>query len=197
MYTNIGRKIKYLAKTMFIIATIVFVIAGIALLTSEENSDDNLLLAGLTTIFCGPIIAGIGTWILYAFGELVEDVHAIRAQASNGHIVSTPESSESNLPQISELFHDDSSSNCEKKPSNIPSTKTGERLHKAVQCECGELHYARYCPVCGKKATTSAPNLQQASKIEDKPQPKSTVCKCGERFYGVTCPNCGRNIKDI
>ena len=74
MYDNIGGKIKGLAKTMFIVEAIGAVIMGIALLTT----DDDFILAGLLTLFCGPIIAWVSSWILYAFGELVEDIHAMR-----------------------------------------------------------------------------------------------------------------------
>lgn len=74
MYDNIGNKIKSLAKTIFIVEAICTVIAGIALLAT----DDDFILIGLLTLFCGPIVAWVSSWILYAFGELVEDVHAIR-----------------------------------------------------------------------------------------------------------------------
>jgi hypothetical protein len=35
-------------------------------------------LAGLLTIVCGPIVALVSTWLLYAFGQLVDDTYAIR-----------------------------------------------------------------------------------------------------------------------
>ncbi len=74
MYDNIGGKIKGLAKAMFIVEVIGAVIAGIALVATDAG----FILIGLLTLFCGPIIAWVGSWILYAFGELVEDIHAIR-----------------------------------------------------------------------------------------------------------------------
>lgn len=74
MYDNIGGKVKLLAKIVFIVEAIVAVIAGIALLAT----DDSFAFVGLLTLFCGPIIAWVGSWILYAFGVLVEDVHIIR-----------------------------------------------------------------------------------------------------------------------
>ena len=74
MYDNIGGKIKGLAKTMFIVEAIGAVITGIVLLAT----DDDFILVGLLTLFCGPIVAWVSSWILYAFGELVEDVHAVR-----------------------------------------------------------------------------------------------------------------------
>ena len=74
LYENIGGKIKNLAKWIFIIEAIGSIIAGLVLLFTDEH----LILYGLLTLVCGPIFAWVGSWILYAFGELVEDTHAIR-----------------------------------------------------------------------------------------------------------------------
>lgn len=52
MYDNIGGKIKGLAKTMFIVEAIGAVITGIVLCAT-----DDLIFAGLLTLFCGPIVA--------------------------------------------------------------------------------------------------------------------------------------------
>lgn len=72
LYTNIGKKVKALAKWMFIIEAIGAIITGIALLSIDED----LIIAGLLTLLCGPIVAWIGSWITYAFGELVEKTSA-------------------------------------------------------------------------------------------------------------------------
>ena len=74
LYENIGSKIKNWAKWIFVIEAIGAVITGLVLLFTDEY----LILYGLLTLVCGPIVAYVGSWILYAFGELVEDVHAIR-----------------------------------------------------------------------------------------------------------------------
>ena len=74
LYENIGSKIKNWAKVIFIIEAIGSIIAGLVLLFTDED----LILYGLLTLVCGPIVAWVGSWILYAFGELVEDTHAIR-----------------------------------------------------------------------------------------------------------------------
>ncbi len=68
LYSNIGEKIKRLAKFIFIVEAILFIIAGILLLSADED----LALHGLLTLSFGPIIAWVSSWILYAFGELVE-----------------------------------------------------------------------------------------------------------------------------
>ena len=168
MYDNIGGKIKGLAKTMFIVEAIGAIITGVVLMATGED----LTLYGFLTLVCGPIVAYVSSWIWYAFGELVEDIHVMR----QGYY------------SIAEVVRTD----YETKEKHKMGT-----LKKATQCECGELHYAIYCPICGKKAGASTSNTKKPLKVEDKPQSKSTVCKCGERFYGDICPNCGRTIKDL
>ena len=68
LYENIGSKIKNWAKWIFVIEAIGAVITGLVLLFTGEE----LILYGLLTLVCGPIVAYVGSWILYAFGELVE-----------------------------------------------------------------------------------------------------------------------------
>ena len=75
MYKNIGEKIKIGAKVIFVVWTIVAVIAGFTLLMS---TDKEMVFSGLLLLVIAPVIAWVSTWIIYAFGQLVEDVHAIR-----------------------------------------------------------------------------------------------------------------------
>ncbi len=71
LYENIGGKIKNWAKWIFIVEAIGAVIAGLALAVNEDA-------LYIFIAIVGPIIAWVGSWILYAFGELVDDTHAIR-----------------------------------------------------------------------------------------------------------------------
>ena len=66
LYENIGGKIKSWAITIFVIEAIAAVISGLVLLFSDAA------LAGLLTIVLGPLVAWIGSWLLYGFGELIE-----------------------------------------------------------------------------------------------------------------------------
>ncbi len=68
LYANIGNKIKGLAKAAFIVEAIGAIVTGLVLLFTDEE----LILYGFLTLICGPIIAWVSSWILYAFGELVE-----------------------------------------------------------------------------------------------------------------------------
>lgn len=71
LYEDIGGKIKGLAKGTFIVEAIGAIIAGLVLLANENGF-------GLILLLGGPIVAWVSSWLLYAFGELVEDIHAMR-----------------------------------------------------------------------------------------------------------------------
>ena len=72
MYNNIGEKIKGLATFFFLFGAAVSVIAGLALLSDGSG------IWGIVLMIGGAFVSWVSSWLLYAFGELVEDVHAIR-----------------------------------------------------------------------------------------------------------------------
>ena len=74
LYENIGDKIKNWAKWMFIVEAIGAIISGFVLM----GIDEDLSLYGLLALVCGPIVALVSSWTLFAFGQLVEDVRTIR-----------------------------------------------------------------------------------------------------------------------
>lgn len=69
MFNNIGRKIKALAKIQFIVLAIIDFIVGIVILSVNEY----LIAAGLSVMLIGPILAWISSWILYGYGQLIEN----------------------------------------------------------------------------------------------------------------------------
>lgn len=70
LYSNIGEKIKGLAKGSFILETITVIITGFAFFIHEE------FLIGFLIILFAPIVAWVSSWLLYAFGELVDKTAA-------------------------------------------------------------------------------------------------------------------------
>ena len=68
-YDNIGGKIKNLAKLTFIVEAIGAIIMGLFFLINWGYEDGGW---ALFVIFFGPIVAWVSSWILYAFGELIE-----------------------------------------------------------------------------------------------------------------------------
>lgn len=80
MYDNIGEKIKGLAKAIFIVESIAAVIAGIALMASDED----LIPIGLLVLVLGPVVAWVSSWLLYGFGELIDKTCDIERNTRGG-----------------------------------------------------------------------------------------------------------------
>lgn len=80
MFNNIGGKIKGLAKFMCWLGIIVSVIAGIILIIGATNrngyysyTDTNMIITGILVMVMGSILSWIGSFVLYGFGELVDN----------------------------------------------------------------------------------------------------------------------------
>ena len=152
LYENIGSKIKNWAKWIFITEAIAAIITGIALLINMGFED---AWWALFIIFFGPAFALVSTYVLYAFGELVEDVHAMR---KNNH--KQPQSKSS-------LSQDEMIKNAKKEYKNTiktqkqyGSTTTHEQYDDSgfsvpqIKCpKCGIEHDFDYpkCPNCKHK----------------------------------------------
>ena len=68
MFENIGGKIKTLAKVITFLGIALSVVYGF-LLIADEN-----YVGGITTIAVGVLVSWIGSFVLYSWGEVVEDV---------------------------------------------------------------------------------------------------------------------------
>ena len=68
MYDNIGSKIKGLSVTVAVVTAIACIITGIVLMCSG----DALFISGLLIAVIGSFSAWISSWLLYGFGELIE-----------------------------------------------------------------------------------------------------------------------------
>ena len=71
MYDNIGGKIKSLAIVICVIEVIAAVIAGIVLIANDDTPN------GLLVMFVGPLAAWISSWLLFDFGQLIENSEII------------------------------------------------------------------------------------------------------------------------
>lgn len=69
MFDNIGSKIKALAKVVCWIGIIFSIIAGIMMATTGSAG----VLAGVMTIVIGAVCSWVGSFVLYGFGEMVEN----------------------------------------------------------------------------------------------------------------------------
>lgn len=88
MFNNMGNKIKKLAKVICWIGIIGSIITGLILIAigceglshSYYSNDDEIItiIAGLLIAIVGSIISWIGSFKLYGFGDLVNNVQEIR-----------------------------------------------------------------------------------------------------------------------
>ncbi|MBQ3529899.1 MAG: hypothetical protein IJA47_05350 [Oscillospiraceae bacterium] len=69
MFNNIGGKIKTVAMTLCIIESVVSAIYGLVLIATDKRT----ILPGILLILIGPIIAWLGSFLLYGFGQLIEN----------------------------------------------------------------------------------------------------------------------------
>jgi len=87
MYSNVGGKIKTLAKVLAWFWLIVGAIAWLYLIFND------LVVYGWISLGIG-ILEYIASWFTYGFGQLVEDVHEIRNKPS------APAAEQDELPDL-------------------------------------------------------------------------------------------------
>lgn len=75
MYDNIGGKLKILAKVLAVIGAVASVIGGLVLVDINP-------IFGFLTIIWGPVVSFISSWLVYGFGELIENTQAIAHNTS-------------------------------------------------------------------------------------------------------------------
>lgn len=74
LYENIGVKIKSWAKWIFIVEAVSAIIGGFIMVGNDDAE------MGLIMVIAGPVVAWVSSWLLYAFGQLVDDTNALRCQ---------------------------------------------------------------------------------------------------------------------
>ncbi|HAZ19395.1 MAG TPA: hypothetical protein DCY75_04405 [Clostridiales bacterium] len=74
MYDSIGEKIKLLAKLLAWITSGGFVVWGIILL--DTNKSDGAI-QGILLLLLGPLFSWMFTWLMYGFGELIQNTENI------------------------------------------------------------------------------------------------------------------------
>ncbi len=79
MFENIGGKIKTLAKVLMWIGIIGFVIYGIVMISEEQ------VLLGFLIIAIGGLSSWVSSFVLYGFGQLVEN--SDKLVCNNGYSV--------------------------------------------------------------------------------------------------------------
>ena len=135
MYNNIGKKIKGLALTFFIVETLAAIIGAIALIAD----DDDFIPVGVLMIIVAPFVAWVSSWLLYAFGELVEKTVANESNTRN-ILKKLTETPPNDFAKATPNTHIDSITN-----TNTPT-------HKWRCDSCGNMKRTQTpCEYCGKE----------------------------------------------
>ena len=130
-FDNIGGKIKNFAKwSCWITILLIWIVALIFffVLVSDKWRAE-LCWIPLVSAIVGPIIVWIGSWTMYAFGEFVEDIHAMR-----------------NKEEITEENKETQTVNPQMNRNAIPTRKAKQYMEQGVAPERFENGYI--CPVC-------------------------------------------------
>lgn len=69
MFNNIGGKIKIVAMTLCIIESVISAILGLVLIVVDKST----IATGILLIIVGPLLAWLGSFLLYGFGQLIEN----------------------------------------------------------------------------------------------------------------------------
>lgn len=84
LFKNAGPKLKVLAKVIFVISLIIGEIIGIVSIVAGADSWNGgiLITIGVILVIISPLLAWLSSIILYAFGELCDNVSDIRYYAA-------------------------------------------------------------------------------------------------------------------
>ena len=149
LYENIGGKIKKLAAWTFIIEAIGAIITGIAL-AIDQGVGGYLVIS-----FVGPIVAFVGSWLLYGFGELIEATCENR-DITNEILQCVATESDENEPAPVTVVRGS---------TRVPTReaeKTTTVLSGGWECACGRANapYVSTC-VCGLTKHEAAKKIAQ------------------------------------
>ena len=127
MFDNIGGKIKTLAKVVCWIGIIACIITGIVLMATGEDS----ILVGILTAVVGSLLSWVSSFVLYGFGQLVENSDTL-VQQNQTHRANKGENfgNTSNIKQV--------------------AVSPTESQHEWRCDSCGEMISSSPCPYCGK-----------------------------------------------
>ena len=86
MFSNIGKKIKTVAKVEFYLLTASSIIGGLYVIFNFGSmlGTGTAILLGILIMLVGALLAWVSSFMLYGYGELVDNTTAIRNALSGG-----------------------------------------------------------------------------------------------------------------
>ncbi len=131
MYNNIGDKIKSVAKTVGIVGIVLSIIIGIfTYISLGVLIGGGGVIIGVAIMVGGSIASWLSTWILYSWGDIVDNVQQINETLTKLDLESKPLSSR--------LLQSAKSSQKIKAPAKWTCPKCGEQnnanAHYCINC---------------------------------------------------------------
>lgn len=180
LYAHIGRKIKNLAIASFIVEAIGAVITGIILLVDSGFEEG---WWAIFIILCGPIVAFVGSWLLYGLGEIIDKLSEIER---NTGLAYKPDA-------VKEIYVQEERSKYEAeeqaKINEIERLKREEQLRKEREFAEQKKREEREAAEQKKRAEREAD--EQLRRDHDKGIPTPIRLN---RFGEATCPRCSRDL---
>ena len=131
MYDNIGEKIKGLAKACFWVEAIASVITGIVIMGETED------VWCLAIILGGPLSAWVSSWLLYGFGEIIDQLCIIAHNTGKTGVA--PAGGSSAATERAKIMN--AFAKATHKSANSPQKRCPH---------CGEAVTSGTCEMCGK-----------------------------------------------
>ena len=182
MFNDIGKKIMNYMKTICVIAIICIIISLVFDIISIASMHSSQLIAKygandaaapiLSSIFAHLLTAAgiyVGSWVLYAFGQLVDDVHAMRTN-------NAPVSLTVNVDGESKTV-----------VTSQPSASSHGTKWKCAKCGMDNPVFKGKCQKCGA-------DKYNRSVVTTVAGSTWTCAKCGSEnpVSRVSCKNCGK-----
>ncbi len=104
-FDNIGSKIKNLAKwSCWITILLIWIVAPISFIALvADDWTAEFCWIPLVGAIVGPVFVWIGSWTMYAFGEFVDDIHAMRDKEGTTEEVKAKRELEARIKREAEL----------------------------------------------------------------------------------------------
>ena len=180
LYANIGRKIKNLAVASFIVEAVGAIVTGLIFLVDSGLEDG---WWAIFIILFGPIVAFVGSWMLYGFGEIIEKISDIER---NTGLAYKPD-------EVKEIFVQEERSKYEAeeqaKLNELERTKREEQLRAEREAAEEKKRTEREAAEQAKREKREA--NEQFRKEHEKGIPTPIRLN---RFGEARCPGCERDL---
>lgn len=191
LYGNIGGKIKCWAKWIFILGAVGISIFGLAIMLIGMST--STFLTGTLIIAIGVFSSWISSWLLYAFGELVEK--SSRNEANTRAIVKLLQDSQKDKQTfINAVPSENNQNNSQNAPQPLKTTRPDNStlITDVIAAPDGEI----FCPLCNCKQPSNRKICWNCSATFVAQETKTHLWRCdncGNMRSQTPCEHCGNN----